>query len=146
MTVRVAVVLVASLLSAACQRECVLNDDVRLFAGSDARDCGSVAAGDDRSDVDACVAEAFEAGEPFIARYERPGASSKIVTAVASNSDGRIKIFQWDSAPCAGSGCDAVTDVQSCDGPTLNQDVAEEPDALPIVCAEQGLPERTCGQ
>jgi hypothetical protein len=123
----------------------VLNDDLRLFAGDGARDCGSATAAGDRSNVDACVAQAFEAGEAFMARYEHQGISSKTVTAVASNSDGRIKIFQWDSAPCGGSGCAAVTDVQSCNGPSLNEDFESDPEALPISCEDVGLPERTCG-
>ena len=127
---RVGLALAAGMLLCGCKSQCVLNDDVRLFAGDAARDCGSATNADDRGDVDACVAEAFEAGEPFIARYERAGVDSKVVTAVASNSDGRIKIFQWDSAPCGGPGCDPVTDVQGCSGPSLNPDVAEDPDAL----------------
>ena len=128
-----------------CESQCVLNDDLRLFAGDGARDCGTVTVADDRSDVDACVAQAFEAGEAFIARYEHQGVSSKTVTAVASNSEGRIKIFQWDSSPCGGSGCDPVTDVQGCNGPSLNEEIADDPEALPVSCEDTGLPERTCG-
>src|SRR6187431_2517761 len=100
MTTRKWLTLVACLGACGCKSECVLDDDVRLFAGDSARDCGSVTGTDDRSDTDACVAEAFEAGEPFIARYERMAIDSKVVTAVVSNTDGKIKIFQWDSAPC----------------------------------------------
>ena len=133
------------LAACACKSECVLNDDVRLFAGDEARDCGTVTAADQRDDVDACVAEAFAAGEAFIARYERAGVDSKVVTAVASNTEGRVKIFQWDSAPCGGPGCDPVTDVQGCIGPSLNPALSEDPNALPIACEDMGLPERTCG-
>jgi hypothetical protein len=122
----------------------VLNDDLRLFAGSSARDCGTVTAADERTATDACVVEAFEEGEPFIARYEQMGIDSKVVMAVASNTDGRIKVFQWDSAPCGGPGCDAVTDVRNCNEPMLNPAVSESRDVLPISC-ELGLPERTCG-
>jgi len=138
-------VLATCLALGGCKSECVLNDDVRLFAGDGARDCGSVTAADDRTDVDACVAQAFEAGGSFIARYESQGEDSRLVTAVASNSEGRIKFFQWDSAPCGGPGCDAVTDVQSCNGPSLNQEIGDDPEALPILCEDMGLPERTCG-
>jgi hypothetical protein len=123
----------------------VLDDDVRPFAGEGARDCGTVTAVSDRNEVDTCVVEAFEAGEPFIARYERQAIDSKVVTAVASNSAGRVKIFHWDSAPCGGPGCDPVTDVQSCIEPMLNAELAESGDALPIVCETTGLTERTCG-
>jgi hypothetical protein len=138
-------VLAACFALGSCESECVLNDDLRLFAGDGARDCGTVTASGDRSDVDACVAQAFEAGEAFIARYESRGVMSQLVTAVASNSEGRIKIFQWDSSPCGGSGCAAVTDVQSCNDPSLNEEIADDPEALPILCEEMGLPERTCG-
>lgn len=132
-------------LCAACSSECVLDDDIRLFAGETARDCGSVAPGGDRADVDACVAEAFDAGAPFIARYERTGAESKVVAAVASNTEGKVKLFQWSSAPCGGAGCDAATDVQSCDGPALSEETSEDPLALPITCERVGLPQRVCG-
>ena len=108
--------LAACLALSGCESQCVLNDDLRLFAGDGARDCGSATAAGDRSNVDACVAQAFEAGEAFMARYEHQGISSKTVTAVASNSDGRIKIFQWDSAPCGGSGC-AAANFRTIDAP-----------------------------
>ena len=125
--------------------ECELNDDLRQFAGNAARDCGTVTVTDERTSTDACVVEAFEAGEPFIARYERMGVDSEVVTAVASNSEGRIKVFQWDSAPCGGPGCDAVTDVRNCNEPSLNPAMSEDRDALPIVCESEGLSERICG-
>jgi hypothetical protein len=128
-----------------CSNECALDDDLRLFAGEAARDCGSVPAGGDRADVDACVAEAFDAGEPFIARYESQGVDSKVVSAVAGNTEGKVQLFQWDSAPCGGSGCDPVTDVQLCDGPTLTEETSEDPLALPISCDRIGLPQRVCG-
>jgi hypothetical protein len=130
---------------AGCSNECALDDDLRLFAGDGARDCGSVSAGGDRADVDACVAEAFEAGEPFIARYESRGVDSKVVSAIASNSEGTVKLFQWDAAPCGGPGCDPVTDVQLCDGPALSAETSEDSSALPISCDRIGLPQRVCG-
>lgn len=137
--------LLACLAAWGCKSACVLDDDLRQFAGADARDCGTAGAADARAPVDECVAEAFEAGEPFIARYERTGVDSKVVTAQAGNSAGDVKIFQWDSAPCGGSGCDPVTDVQSCLEPSLNAETSENPDALPISCEESGLAERICG-
>lgn len=145
MTRRVGSCLLGAILFWGCNSTCDLDEDVRLFAGDAARDCGTVRAAHERADVDACVAEAFEAGEPFIARYERMSEDSKVVTAVAANSAGRVKLFQWDQAPCGGSGCQPVTDVQSCEGPTLNSETSEDVDALPISCEDVGLPERTCG-
>jgi hypothetical protein len=142
---KVVSLLLLGLAPLACQSQCKLDDDVRQFAGDSARDCGTIGALGDRADVDACVAEAFDAGEAFIARFERMGVDSRVVTAVASNTAGTVKLFQWDSAPCGGPGCDPVTDVQSCEGPSLNPETSSDPDALPISCESLGLPERTCG-
>ena len=133
----------ACLMAWGCTSACVLDDDLRQFAGDDARDCGTTGSAETRGPVDECVAEAFEAGEPFIARYERMGIDSKLVTAQASNGQD-IKVFQWDSAPCGGPGCDPVTDVHSCLEPSLNAETSEDPDALPISCKKFGLPERLC--
>jgi hypothetical protein len=129
----------------ACSNKCELDDDLRLFAGDSARDCGLVEIGADRTQADDCVSNAFEAREPFIVRYSRQGTDSQVVTAVGANSAGAIKIFQWDSAPCGGPGCDPVTDVQSCDNPSLNLESSESPDALPIACGSFGNPQRVCG-
>jgi hypothetical protein len=129
----------------ACSDQCELNDDLHLFAGEAARDCGSVGLDDDRAKVDGCVADAFDAGAPFIARYEQQGVDSKVVMAVAANTEGKVKLFQWDSAPCGGTGCDAVTDVRSCEGPALSEETSDDPLALPITCERVGLPQRICG-
>jgi hypothetical protein len=137
--------LLAPLLLLACQSQCQLDDDLHQFAGESARDCGTAKVADDRASVDACVAEAFQAGAAFLARYERMGVDSKVVTALAANSAGTVKFFQWDSAPCGGPGCDPVTDVQSCEGPSLNPETSSDPNALPISCESQGLAQRTCG-
>jgi hypothetical protein len=128
-----------------CSNDCELGDDLTLFAGDGARDCGVVEPADDRAKVDACVVEAFEAGQAFTARYQRQGTDSDIVVALASNSGGTIKLFLWDSAPCGGPGCDPVTDVQSCEGPELSQETSEDPNALPITCESFGLTQRVCG-
>lgn len=135
----------AAALCWACSDSCELGDDVRLFTGDSARDCGVVTPSDDRAKVDACVVEAFEAGEPFIARYERQGTDSKVIVALAANTEGKVKLFQWDSAPCGGPGCDPVTDVQSCEGPELAGETSEDPNALPLTCKDYGLPQRVCG-
>jgi hypothetical protein len=136
----------SSFLWLGCSRnDCVLDDDLRLFTGDGALDCGTAGPAKDRADVDKCAADAFDAGKPFIARYERMGVASKIVNAVGSNTDGKVKVFRWDSAPCGGDACSAVTDVQSCDGPTLNMDISTDPTALPISCASLGTPQRICG-
>jgi hypothetical protein len=129
----------------ACSDQCELNDDLQRFAGDSARDCGSVGRDDDRAEVDGCVAEAFGSGEAFIARYEQQGVDSKVVMAVAADSDGKVKLFQWDSAPCGGTGCDAVTDARTCEGPALSEETSDDPLALPITCDRVGLPERICG-
>jgi hypothetical protein len=134
-----------SLALVGCSTKCELDDDLRLFAGEAARDCGSAESSEQRAAVDACVADAFEGKHGFIARYPRQGEDSKLITAVASNSAGVVKLFQWDSAPCGGSSCDPVTDVQSCEAPTLTVETSDDPEALPVTCESYGLAERTCG-
>ena len=139
MNVRLWTSLLCATLCWACSDSCELGDDLRLFAGDGARDCGVVELADDRAMVDACVIEAFEAGAPFIARYERQGEDSKFTLAVASNSEGTVKLFQWESAP------EPVTNVQSCDGPSLADETSEDPNDLPITCESFGLAQRVCG-
>jgi hypothetical protein len=128
-----------------CSSECELADDLRLFAGDAAIDCGSVPPSGDRANVDACVADAFENEDAFVARYEQPGVERRLIVAVARNSEGRVKIFRFDTAPCGSNSCDPVTDVQSCEEPSLSGESHEDPEALPVECESLGLPERVCG-
>jgi hypothetical protein len=146
MTFRVKLLLSSCALLLGCSsNDCALDDDLRLFAGDSALDCGTADAAHARADVDKCAADAFDAGQPFIARYERTGTDSRLLNAVASNTDGKVKIFRWDSAPCGGPSCNPVTDVQSCDGPTRSTQTKDDPNALPISCDSLGLAQRICG-
>lgn len=138
----VAALCVSSLLG--CSSDCDLNDDLRLFAGDGAIDCGTAGTESDRAAVDECAVDAFEQGSAFIARYQQTGTDSRLITALASNTEGKLKIFRWDSAPCGGPGCDPVTDVQSCDEPSLALETSEDPSVLPISCGSLGLAERIC--
>jgi hypothetical protein len=131
------------LLSGACSSDCVLDDDLARFAGDDATDCGSVEVGKDRSKVDACATAAFEAKHAFIARYQTQGEDSRLITAVAMSSAGKVRFFRWDSSP-SGSGSPA-TDVQTCEDPTLDLMSGVDPGILPIGCSALGAPERICG-
>lgn len=126
------------------QHDCDLDDDLRLFAGDGAIDCGKTSASTDRADVDKCATNAFADGKAFIARYERQGEDSQLVVAVASNTDGKVKIFRWDSSPCGGGSCSPVTDVQSCENPSAATSTSDDPNALPIDCESLGLAERIC--
>jgi hypothetical protein len=136
---------VTALALVGCSTKCEIDDDLRLFAGESAHDCGTADGSEARAKVDACVAAAFEGKQSFIARYPRQGEDSKLVTAVASNTAGVVKLFQWDSAPCGGPSCDPVTDVQSCEKPSLTAETSEDPDALPISCESFGFAQRICG-
>jgi hypothetical protein len=134
------------LLSCGCSSDCELDDDLRLFAGDTAVDCGTADATHDRSEIDQCAVDAFEAGTAFIARYQQQGEDSKLSTALAMNTAGRVKVFRWDSSPCGGgSSCSPVTDVQSCEEPAVAAESTEDPNALPITCKSLGLAQRTCG-
>ena len=137
---------VVGLLSLGCSDDCELDDDLRLFAGDSAVDCGTADATHDRGEIDQCAVDAFEAGTAFIARYQQQGEDSKLSTAVAMNTAGRVKVFRWDSSPCGGgSSCTPVTDVQACEGPAVAAESAEDPNALPLTCTSLGLAQRICG-
>lgn len=128
-----------------CSNDCALDDDMRLFAGESALDCGTADKTHPRGDVDACVTGAFEDGEAFIARYQQQGEDSRLVTAVAMNTAGKVKVFRWDSAPCGGGSCSPVTDVQTCEGPSLEMSTSADENALPVACTSLGLAQRVCG-
>jgi hypothetical protein len=138
----------ASLLGIAllgCSSDCDPDDDLRRFAGDAAVDCGTADEAQGRADVDTCATAEFLAHGAFIARYRRQGTDSKLLTAVAMNSTGQVKIFRWDSSPCGGgSSCSPVTDVQACEGPGVELASSEDPGALPISCSSLGLAQRVC--
>jgi hypothetical protein len=127
-----------------CSNECDLDDDLRRFAGDAALECGTADAAHARADVDTCATNAFDAGNAFIARYQQQGIDSKLLTAVAMNSAGKVKIFRWDSSPCGGGSCSPVTDVQACEGPAVTLTTSEDPGALPFSCSSLGLAQRIC--
>lgn len=124
--------------------DCDLVDDLRLFAGDSAIDCGTAATDEQRVDVDECARSAFEAGSAFLARYEAMGTDSKVVRAAAMNTAGVLKLFLWDSSPCGGGACDPVTDQQTCEEPSLVQESRED-FLLPFDCKTFGLTQRVCG-
>lgn len=138
-------VAVASLAVWGCSSDCNVDDDLRLFAGDAALDCGTADESHPRAAVDACASDAFDAGTAFLARYQAQGTDSRLLTAVAMNSAGKVKIFRWDSSPCGGGSCSPVTDVQACEGPSSSMMSSEDPNALPISCASLGLAQRVCG-
>ncbi len=143
---RAAWLLGVAVLALGCSSDCALDDDIRLFAGDGAVDCGTADATHDRSDVDKCAVDTFAAGTAFIARYQQQGTDSKLLTAVAMNTSGVVKVFRWVSSPCGGgSSCSPVTDVQSCDGPSVATQTSDDPSALPILCDSLGLAQRVCG-
>lgn len=127
-----------------CSSNCELDDDIRLFAGEAAVDCGTADEAQGRNDVDTCATNAFDTGTAFVARYRRQGTDSKLVNAVAMNSAGHVKIFRWDSSPCGGGSCSPVTDVQACEGPAVELATSEDPNALPLSCSSLGLAQRVC--
>jgi hypothetical protein len=72
---------------------------------------------------------------PFIARYDRQGIDSQVISGLAGDSQGRVFFLLWDSAPCGGSGCNPVISEDICDGPSPDtsptRDAAHTP---PITC------------
>lgn len=124
--------------------DCELEDDLRLFAGDAAIDCGTAVSDEQRVGLDQCALDAFEAGEAFFARYEAMGTDSKVTRAVAMNTAGVVKLFLWDSSPCGGGSCDPATDVQTCEAPAPVLESREDA-LLPFECESYGLTQRVCG-
>lgn len=126
-----------------CSSECELNDDLRLFAGESAVDCGTADAKHERAAIDQCATDSFKAQTAFMARYDRSG-DHPLVLAVAMNSAGQVKLFRFDASSCMGGSCEPTTDVQTCEQPSPTLETSEDASALPISCESLGLPQRVC--
>jgi hypothetical protein len=126
--------------------DCDLAANLNALAGGGARDCGEVAIGADASTVDACVQMAFVSGTPFIARYDRQGTDSHVVSGLAGDSRGHVVFSTWDSAPCGGQGCSQSISEDVCNGPMLNTSATRDPSQmLPISCTGLTSRGRICG-
>lgn len=92
------VIAIASLmlLLEACSA-CDPDETIRKLAGSGALDCGHVGIGQSPAATDQCVLDAFMAGQPFRARYDRTGAEGEMADVVAFR-DGTLFDLVYDSA------------------------------------------------
>ncbi len=141
-------VLLCGAVAAACSSKstCDLAADLRTRAGSGAMDCGHAALGGDAKPVDDCVANAFNGGKPFIARYDRQGTDSQVVFGVASDGKGNVTFLLYDSDPSGGSGADPVISGDECVGPSLDTTPNRDPFTVsPIDCTSTNSLGRTCG-
>lgn len=141
-------VLLCGAVAAACSSKptCDLAAHLRERAGSGATDCGHAVLGGDTTPVDSCVADAFNGGKAFIARYDRHGIDSKVVFGVAGDGKGNVTFLLRDSDPSGGSGADPVISGNQCNGPSLDTSANRDPFLTPpLSCTSTTSLGRTCG-
>ena len=121
----------------ACGEKCNLDGSLRARAGSGGVDCGRVEIGGDRGQTDACVVDAFHAGKPFFARYERRGTDSHVAFGLVRGADGVVTMLLYDGDPGGGSGDGRPVILASvCEGPSAVDSLASlTANASPITCA-----------
>jgi hypothetical protein len=128
------------------ENECDLDAALRAKAGSAAKDCGHARLGADPSSVDACVLDAFAGRMAFIARYDRQGIDSQVVSGVAGDGRGGVVLLLWDSAPCGGPGCAPALSEDTCNGPSPGLSAPRDPSqGAPFACESLTSRGQTCG-
>jgi hypothetical protein len=145
--VRIEATILMCFLAVSCDKNCVLDTEVRAQAGAGAVDCGLVLLGGDRSTTDDCVVKAFQDGKPFYARYERQGKDSHVALGVARASDGRIIFLHYDGDPDGGGGDGRpVVDASVCEAPRVHSSASSRPTGTaPLECGGQIQLGRLCG-
>jgi hypothetical protein len=128
----------------ACGEKCDLDGSLRARAGAGGVDCGRVEIGGDRGQTDACVVEAFNAGKPFFARYERRGTDSHVAFGLVRGGDGVVTMLLYDGDPGGGGGDGRpVISGSVCEGPSALGG-SSTADASPITCAASRSIGRVC--
>ena len=95
------------------------------WTGPRAADCGRhpvAATADALNRSLACVQEKIASRQPFWALKEQPGIDSHLAHGLLGTPDGRVLVFEWDSAPCGGPGCPPRFTVEACSTPAINAD------------------------
>jgi hypothetical protein len=100
-------------------------------AGSSAIDCGD-APPENRSVVEDCALKAYEANQPFVARWWRQGIDSRFAVGLAYTTDRHLELFTFDTAPCGGPSCKARLEVTTCRKPHIIQESGRRQ----VACAE----------
>ena len=114
-------------------------------AGAGAMDCGHAALGGSASAVDACVVQAFQAGQAFYARYDRQGIDSAVVFGIAGDSSGNVIFMLRDSDPSGGSGAPPTLYENSCLDPAVDPSTSRDPFiAPPLTCTSSPSLGQTC--
>ena len=93
-----------------------LDKAMRLRAGKDAIDCGSVRRDEDSDTTDECVANGHARKRPFVARYDLRGIDSVVAEGVAGNAAGEVYVFRYDSDPSGGSNVGERIKEETCRG------------------------------
>jgi hypothetical protein len=89
------------------------------IAGPNAVDCGGVKPYASPVDVNACVAKAFRAGTPFLAKYYRDSPDSVVAEVLVGTPDHKVLSVSYDSAPCGGPGCRERIVRKACTNPRV---------------------------
>jgi hypothetical protein len=71
-------------------------------AGPNAIDCGHVEIKEDKSKINSCVDAAIKTHSAFMARYERMGIDSRVMTGLAENQQGEFFTLLYDSDSSGG--------------------------------------------
>jgi hypothetical protein len=141
------VLVLAALSSLSCSEdECELEPQLRQRAGRGAKDCGHVPLGASADSVDQCVVEAFRSQQAFVARYDRQGTDSRVVSGLAGDAQGNVSFLLWDSDPSGGSGASPVISGGTCPNVSVDESSTRDPaTSPPLMCDSEMTLVRTCG-
>ena len=73
------------------------------YAGADSINCGVVPIGGAPEAANRCIDAAYEAKQAFTVRYNLQGIDSLIAEGLASNRQGEVRAYNYDSDPSGGS-------------------------------------------
>ena len=126
--------------------DCELAPELRQRAGASFSDCGHAALGSNAQPVDQCVVTAFNAKQPFFARYDRMGTDSQVIFGVAGDANGNVTFLTWDSDPSGGSGAGPVISASTCVAPSVDDSPGRDAfTSPPLRCESVSESGRVCG-
>lgn len=65
-------------------------------------DCGTAEIDSSPTEINTCVASAFNQSEPFMAFYKMQGIDSEVAAALTGNAQGQVTLWRFDSNPAGG--------------------------------------------
>ncbi len=87
---------------------------MRGYAGIGSLDCGVVSVREAQAAANRCVDAAYQAKRAFTVRYNLPGIDSAIAEGLASNGQGEVRAYHYDSDPSGGSHVGVRVDERPC--------------------------------